>query len=161
MKTLRGLFILLILLSVTMAHGQVQEQEDTDIYYAYELSQGEATPEGDTSYQAYIIIDSLEILKYEKLVILNEKYEKVIKVKPKDLEKENKLSRIESSYRIDVERWMSKPDWIVFGEKADNSKKYFKSWDKKEKEKEKEKVIHYPIPVRMAPKTEDAPVNPK
>lgn len=161
MKTLRELFILLIMLSISIVHGQSQEQEDTAIYYTYELSQGEATPEGDTSYHAYILIDSLEILKYEKLVILNENQEKVVKVKPNDLEKEKALTRIEGSYRIDVERWSEVPEWIVFGEKADKSKKYFKSWDKKEKEKEKEKVIHYPIPVRMAPKTESAPVNPK
>lgn len=151
----------MILLSVTMAHGQVQEQEDTDIYYAYELSQGEATPEGDTSYQAYIIIDSLEVLKYEKLIIVNDQLEKVIKIKPKDLEKDQKLTKSGSSYRIDLDRWSDIPEWIVFGERADKSKKYFKSWDKKEKEREKEKVIHYPIPPRHDPRTQTTPVNPK
>lgn len=155
MKTIRGLFILIILLLVTVVQGQ--EPEDTVVYYSYELSQGEATSEGDTTYRAFILIDSLEVLKYEKLVILNENQEKVVTVKPKDMEKEKILTKVGSSYRIDLDRWSEVSGWIVFGEQSDKSKKYFKSLEKKEKQK----VIHYPIPVMLAPLTDSAPVNPK
>lgn len=157
MKRKRCIPILLIL--CTLCLSNIQGQESSDIYYSYEMVDGQAISDGDTAYQVFILIDSLEILEYEKLVILNDAQEKVISIKPKDLEKENKLTRDGTKYRIDLDRWTDTHTWIVFGEKADKAKKYFKSLDEKEKEKEKEKLIHFPIPVNRAPSPDTTVVN--
>ena len=157
MKTKRILLILIILCPLLLLHAQ--DPESAEVFYAYELIAGQASHDGDTTYQAFLILDSLEVLKFDKLVVLNDKQEKVVSIKPKDLYKDQKLTSVGASYRIDLDRWSDIPSWIVFGEKADKSKKYFKSQDRKAREKDMEKLIHFPIPVTVAPIPDTTVVN--
>lgn len=142
MKTFRIPHVLLILSIATFAY--TQDLDTADVYYSYELIQDKAISEEDTSYHVFIYIDSLEIIKYETLVILNADQEKVLTIKRKDLDKEKEFSLVGDSYRIDLDKWENITDWIVFGEKADKTKKYFKKLEKPKKSK----VIDTPIPVK-------------
>lgn len=153
MKALR---ILSALICMCMAiNGLSQEPDTSEVYYQYELIPTDAIAGGDTVYQAFLIIDTLELNQFKKLLVLNESQEKVITIKSNDLEKDPAIVSDGSNYRIAIEYWSNIESWMVIGEKEDNSQKHLK----KEKKEKKHVVIDTPIPVNMSLRSKTPLVN--
>lgn len=146
MKALRILPALVCMCIALHAHSQ--DTDTSNIYYEYELIPTDQLAGEDTIYQAFLLIDSLELNSFKKLIILNENQEKLITIKQNDLQKDPAITTIGANYRIAIDYWSNIESWMVIGEKENNSQKHFKN---KEKEKQvKHVVIDTPIPVNKS-----------
>lgn len=155
MKALR-IFPTLICLCMALTAFS-QDPDSSIIYYEYELiSTGELVG-NDTVYQVFLLIDSTQVNRFKKLIVLNENQEKVITIKSKDLgkDKDSALTTYDSNYRIDIDHWSKIENWMIIGEKEDKSKKYL---DEKKKKK-KHVVIDTPLPVDMSLRIDSTTIN--
>jgi len=154
MKALRILSAL-ICMCIAM-NGLSQEPDTSEVYYQYELIPTEELVGNDTVYQAFLIIDTLELNQFKKLLVLNESQEKLITIKSKDVGKDPAITAVGSDYRIAIDYWSDIESWMVIGEKEDKSQKHLK----KEKKAKKHVVIDTPIPVNMSLRSDTVMVNP-
>ncbi len=153
MKALRILPALIGMCLAFTAHAQ--EPDSSEIYYSYELIETDLMLGDDTVYQAFLIIDMLDLSRFKKLIILNESQEKVVTIKSKDLDNDPAITTLGGSYRIAIDHWSDVENLMVIGEKEDKSKKYLK----KQKKEKKHLVINTPIPVNMSLRSDTALVN--